>query len=57
MLAKKLSSGFPFIRVDFFCENEKIYFGELTFFPDSGFDVNLLKETDILFGEKLELDK
>lgn len=32
MLAKKLSSGFPFIRVDFFCENEKIYFGELTFF-------------------------
>ena len=57
MLAKKLSSGFPFIRVDFFCENEKIYFGELTFFPASGFDVNLLKETDILFGEKLELDK
>lgn len=55
MLAKKLSSGFPFIRVDFFCENEKIYFGELTFFPASGFDVNLLKETDILFGEKLEL--
>jgi hypothetical protein len=37
-LAEKLSKGKPFLRVDLYECNEKIYVGELTFFPDSGFD-------------------
>lgn len=32
-----LSSGFPFVRVDFYCVDHKIYFGEMTFYPASGF--------------------
>ncbi|MBY7144602.1 glycosyl transferase [Virgibacillus sp. NKC19-3] len=36
-LAKKLSQEFPFVRVDLYYVNGKIYFGELTFFPQSGF--------------------
>lgn len=36
-LAKILSKGEPFLRVDFYYINNKIYFGELTFYPSSGF--------------------
>ena len=32
-LADILSRGCPFLRVDFYCVNHKIYFGELTFSP------------------------
>ncbi|KQC08336.1 MAG: hypothetical protein APR62_04890 [Smithella sp. SDB] len=31
-----LSSGFPFVRVDFICVNNRIYFGEMTFYPLGG---------------------
>ncbi|WP_259596134.1 ATP-grasp fold amidoligase family protein [Clostridium botulinum] len=54
-IAKELSKGLQFVRVDLYCEEDKIYFGELTFFPQSGFDSNLLTTTDLLFGEKIEL--
>ena len=36
-LAGILSKGHPFLRVDFYNINGKIYFGELTFFPEGGF--------------------
>lgn len=35
-IARRLSAGFPFIRVDFFSCNEKIYISELTFAPGGG---------------------
>ena len=54
-IASKLSIGHPFVRVDLYNINGKIYFGELTFFPDSGFDLNRLPETDIYFGNKIDL--
>lgn len=54
-IARELSIGLPFVRVDLYCEEEKIYLGELTFFPQSGFDPNLLNTTDILFGDKIKL--
>lgn len=54
-IAEKLSKNLTFIRVDLYCCNEKIYFGELTFFPDSGFDKNLLPETDIRWGNMINL--
>ncbi len=37
-LAESLSKGIPFVRVDFYDVDDKIYFGELTFFPGSGFE-------------------
>lgn len=55
-VAEELAKDLPFVRVDLYCENNKIYFGELTFFPDSGFDSNLLEETDLLFGNKIKLN-
>ena len=34
--ARKLSQGFPHVRVDLYLINHKVYFGELTFFHDGG---------------------
>lgn len=48
--AEKLSKPFPFVRADFYLENGKITFGELTFTPCGGFDVNRLPETQLYFG-------
>lgn len=54
-LAAKLSKGIPFLRVDLYCINGQPYFGETTFYPDSGFDPNILYETEVLFGQKIIL--
>ena len=54
-LAGILSQNIPFVRVDLYYCNDQIYFGEMTFFPQSGFDKNLLPETDIYLGQKLFL--
>jgi hypothetical protein len=35
-IARILSNGFSFVRVDFYHTPENLYFGELTFFPASG---------------------
>ena len=35
-LAEKLSQGFSYVRVDFYDVNNRIFFGEMTFTPDSG---------------------
>ena len=55
-IASKLSKDIPYIRVDLYNIDGQIYFGELTFFPQSGFDPNLLPETDILFGSRIKLE-
>lgn len=36
-LCSRLSAGIPFVRSDFYIVDNKLYFGELTFFPDAGF--------------------
>lgn len=36
-VAEKLSKGFPYVRVDLYDVDGKIYFGELTFYPWSGY--------------------
>lgn len=54
-IAAQLSQGIPFVRVDLYECFGKVYFGEMTFFPDSGFDPNLLPETDSYFGKLIDL--
>ena len=45
-IAEKLSNGFPHIRVDLYNIEGQIYFGELTFYNQSGFDTDITYETD-----------
>jgi hypothetical protein len=54
--AETLSKPFPFVRADFYLENGKAYFGELTFTPGGGFDSGRLPESDLLFGSMVDLD-
>ena len=54
-LARILAKGWPFVRVDFYNVNGKIYFGEMTFFPASGLGVFKPEEADLMIGEKLLL--
>ncbi len=37
-IAKELSKGFAFVRVDCYIVDEKIYFSEMTFTPNSGYE-------------------
>lgn len=53
--ARRLSHGFPHVRVDLYYCNGKVYFGELTFFDASGFDDFNSEYWDLKFGEWLKL--
>ena len=56
-LASQLSKNIPFVRIDFYEVNSKIYFGEMTFFPASGFEKFEQKEWDKKLGEMIDLEK
>lgn len=51
-VARKLSQNFPFVRVDLYDVDGKIYFGEMTFYPWSGYVQFLPDEMDIMFGKE-----
>lgn len=54
-LAKKLSSDFPHVRVDFYNISGKIFFGELTFYHFGGFKKIEPNSYDELWGSWLKL--
>lgn len=54
-LAAKLSRGIPFVRVDFFYVNGKVYFGEYTFYDWGGMQPFQSKEWDIKLGSWINL--
>jgi|SRR5690625_764181 len=54
-ISRKLSKTFPFVRVDFYYVKGKVYFGELTFFPRSGFGTFDPPEWNEKIGDLLEL--
>ncbi len=54
-LATKLSENIPFIRVDFYEINNKVYFGELTFYPNGGFEKFEPKYWDYKLGRMINL--
>jgi len=56
-IARKLSEDFPFVRVDLYNLEGKIYFGELTFYPWSGY-VNFTPDSfDFELGKDFILPK
>ena len=54
-LSRKLSKDLPFVRVDFYEINGKVYFGELTFYPASGFNKFEPEEWDKKLGDLIDL--
>lgn len=55
-VCRVLSSGIPFVRVDLYEVNRKIYFGELTFYPASGYGRFTPKEWEQTLGDLIVLD-
>ena len=53
--AGKLGEGMPFVRVDFYESNGGLYFGEMTFYPNSGFEQFDPNEWDVAFGSWIDL--
>ena len=56
-LAGKLSAGEPFLRIDFYVVNGKLYFSEFTFFTDSGFGQFYPESWDTVLGQWITLKK
>jgi len=55
-LSRKLSKDFKFVRVDLYEVDDKIYFGELTFRPYSGFMKWKPKGWDLKLGNELKIN-
>lgn len=53
--SEKLSKGILFVRVDFYEINGQLFFGELTFYPGSGFEEFTPEEWDYKLGDFLKL--
>ena len=54
-IAKKLSKGMPHVRIDLYLIYDQIYFGELTFYHESGFGKFKPEKWDTILGEWIKL--
>ena len=54
-IARELSKGIPFVRIDFYLINNRPVIGEMTLFPGGGFSVFVPEEWDRFIGEWLHL--
>ncbi|MBR5093673.1 MAG: carbonic anhydrase [Oscillospiraceae bacterium] len=56
-VAEQLSADFPFVRVDLYNISGRIFFGELTFYPWSGYVQFTPDEADFMLGKDFEIVK
>ena len=56
-IAETLSSDFPFVRVDLYNVDGKVFFGELTFYHASGYQEILPRSFEVEMGEWFDLSK
>lgn len=56
-LSKKISKNIPFLRVDWYEVDGKLYIGELTFYPGAGFGEFSPKEYNYELGSWLDISK
>lgn len=56
-ISERLSAGRPHVRVDLYIVDNRIYFGELTYYTAAGFKPFKNKEDDYLLGSWIHLEK
>lgn len=56
-LARALSEGFPFVRVDFYSMRERVVFGEMTWYPEGGMGLFNPEKYDLEIGKTLVLPR
>lgn len=55
-ITRCLSKGIPFSRIDLYSVDDKVFFGEITFFPFSGFGSLRPQEWNLILGDMIELN-
>lgn len=53
-LAETLAAGWKYVRVDLYCNRDRIFFGEMTFFPYGG---AYREEGQRILGQRLDFDR
>lgn len=56
-IAEDLAKEFPLVRVDLYNKSGKIFFGELTFYDESGYTQFVPDEFDTKLGRQFILPK
>lgn len=56
-LSEKISKDIPFFRIDWYEINGVLYFGEITFYPGSGYEIFYPEKWDYILGEYINLNK
>ena len=56
-ISRKLSKGFPFVRVDLYHANHRILFSEMTFYPGGGYGIFNPSEWEKRLGDWITLRK
>ena len=56
-VAEQLSTEFPYVRVDLYCIKNKVYFGEMTFYPWTGYVHYYPDEFDFELGKDFVTNK
>lgn len=57
VLAEKISKEMKFVRIDFYEVHDRVFFGEITFFPGSGIEEFTPAEWDLKLGSWISLTK
>jgi len=55
-VAKKLSQNLPFVRVDLYEEQQHVFFGEMTFYPQNGLTSFYPTRYERVFGDLINID-
>lgn len=56
-IAEKLSPDFSFVRIDLYYVKKKVYFGEMTFYPGSGYESFVPDEFDFELGSWFDISQ
>jgi hypothetical protein len=54
-IARRLSEGFPFMRVDLYSAGSRVWFGEMTLYPENGIESFRPASVDRAFGDLIHL--
>lgn len=53
---KKLAKSYPFVRIDWYVTNDRLYFGEITFYDSSGFEMFNPIEYNEIYGDLIKIN-
>lgn len=57
IISKDIATDFPFVRVDFYISNSKLFIGELTFTPTAGYDYTITRAGDKAIGDLFNIEE